>query len=101
MRLAELAQPFARLAHGCHCLAIRVEPQDLTREASGKVQLLIGPDQQAARQSFEFPRLDEAAVGVKDLHAPILAVGHEDLPLAIDENRMRLIELAVRRSFAA
>jgi hypothetical protein len=48
VRLAEFAEGFARLPHRCDGLAVRIELQNLTREARRQVHCLIVVEEQAA-----------------------------------------------------
>src|SRR5262245_32530709 len=72
MGFAEFAKRFAGLTRRGDRLAVRIELQNLAREAADQVHLLVRSDVEAARQPGELPFLDVLALAVEDLHAPVL-----------------------------
>src|SRR4029453_14051350 len=101
MRLAELSERLAVLACGRSRLAVCVEFQDLASESADQIQLFTGSPVQPARQPRVFPFLDVLPIAVEDLHAPVLPVGDIHQALAIDDDRMRGVELAGPGAHAA
>src|SRR4051812_24207383 len=59
----------------------------------GDVDRVVGRDGDATRPSELPPLRDEAAALVEDLDAVVLAIAHEQPPLRIDRDRVRLAHL--------
>src|SRR5262245_25984613 len=94
VRLPEFAKSFSGFAGCRNRSAVRVQFEKLSRPAGYQVHRSRAIEIQPARQSEILPLFDVLAANVEDLNPPVQAIGDVHQTLLIDDDRMRVDELA-------